>query len=110
VAGGVAVRMDQASAGLSVLQLPGAHESARRMANVLRGVNPEEDRRRDLCLTATTDRATQQRSARERSGNPKTLLQSTNRASDDPAATPQSIYPQLVRNGTKVVKTWAYPH
>src|ERR1039457_5869539 len=53
VAGGAAVRMDQARAGLPALQLAGPQESESRVATGLRGVKPEENRRPDQRLMAT---------------------------------------------------------
>src|ERR1035437_10233825 len=53
VAGGAAVRMDQARAGLPALQLAGPQESARRVAIGLRGVKPEENLSPNYRLTAT---------------------------------------------------------
>src|ERR1700675_2571568 len=46
----------------------------------------------------------------QRSNDPKALHQSTDRASGDSAATPESATPQLARNGQSVVKTRVCPH
>ena len=43
MAGGAAVRMDQARAGLPALQLAGSQESASRVTIGLHGVKPEEN-------------------------------------------------------------------
>src|SRR6266446_7613665 len=87
--------------GLRVVEGSGATVPTRRVAQrTAKGISGIGGHHSGRCGVTDT----------KRSDDPKALHQSTDRASGDPAATPQSAPPQLARNGPNVVKTRPYSY
>jgi hypothetical protein len=83
VVGRAAVRMGQARARFSALQLAGSQKSARRVAIGLRGAKPEENRGPDYHLTATGE-ARKRRCDKERKSAGQFRLHCTSKTIPDP--------------------------